>query len=73
MAAEIFCLDIVTSTSAYAAAYKPNSAFFEAFGPEGFASLQRVINAIPKDIPIILDNKRGDIDTTAQVYFHQSV
>ena len=63
-----FCLDIINETYPYAAAFKPNSAFFEAFGPLGFEALAKVINAIPKDIPIILDCKRGDIDTTAQAY-----
>lgn len=66
--AEKFCLHIISETSAYAAAYKPNSAFFEAFGSEGFEVLKRVIEAVPNNIPIILDNKRGDIDTTAQAY-----
>jgi orotidine-5'-phosphate decarboxylase len=62
-----FCQDIVESTSQFAAAYKPNSAFFEALGPEGLEILKQVISLIPRDIPVILDNKRGDIDTTAQV------
>ena len=53
----------------YAAAFKPNSAFFEIFGAEGFSALKKVIDAIPADIPIILDCKRGDIDTTAEVIF----
>jgi uridine monophosphate synthetase len=66
--AEAFCLDIIRSTTPYAAAYKPNAAFFEAFGAAGMTSLKKVIDAIPKDIPVILDCKRGDIDTTAQAY-----
>jgi len=66
--AEAFCLKIIKETHPYAAAFKPNSAFFEAFGPEGFETLSRVIKAIPDDIPVILDSKRGDIDTTAQAY-----
>ena len=62
-----FCIKIISETFDYAAAYKPNSAFFEYFGSKGFEALQKVIEAIPTDIPIILDSKRGDIDTTAQV------
>lgn len=42
--------------------------FFEFFGSEGFEALKKVIKAIPNDIPIVLDSKRGDIDTTAQAY-----
>jgi orotidine-5'-phosphate decarboxylase len=41
-AATEFCLNIIEQTHQYAAAYKPNSAFFEAFGPEGIASLRKV-------------------------------
>jgi len=67
-AALSFCINIINETHPYAAAFKPNSAFFEAFGSSGFEALTKVINAIPKDIPIILDCKRGDIDTTAQAY-----
>lgn len=62
-----FCINIIEKTHKYAAAFKPNSAFFEAFGEAGFAALKKVIARIPSDIPIILDCKRGDIDTTAMV------
>jgi orotidine 5'-phosphate decarboxylase subfamily 2 len=67
-----FCIKIIEQTHPYAAAYKPNSAFFEAFGAKGFEALLKVIKAIPADIPVILDNKRGDIDTTAQAYASSS-
>jgi orotidine-5'-phosphate decarboxylase len=48
-------------------AYKPNSAFFEQFGAEGMTLLNDVISLIPDGIHVILDCKRGDIATTAQV------
>lgn len=67
-AALTFCLEIVAKTHPYAAAFKPNCAFFEAFGAAGIEALLEVVRAIPKDVPIILDCKRGDIDTTAQAY-----
>jgi uridine monophosphate synthetase len=63
-----FCHSIIEATTGLAAAYKPNIAFFEAFGAEGIAVLQQVINSIPNEIPIILDAKRGDIASTAQAY-----
>jgi len=66
--AAAFCIRIVEQTHPYAAAFKPNSAFFEAFGAAGFEALLSVMKAIPADIPVILDSKRGDIDTTAQAY-----
>jgi uridine monophosphate synthetase len=67
-AVEEFCFRIIEATSGIAAAYKPNSAFFEAFGAEGISVLQRVIRSIPDGIPVILDAKRGDIASTAQAY-----
>lgn len=66
-AAEEFCIKIVNQTHHCAAAFKPNAAFFEQFGAEGAVALKNVIGSIPKDIPIILDCKRGDIGSTAQV------
>ena len=70
-----FCMRIIEVTQAFAAAYKPNIAFFEAFGAAGINTLQQVITEIPASIPVILDAKRGDIASTAQAYaqaaFHQ--
>jgi orotidine-5'-phosphate decarboxylase len=59
---------IVEATVEVAAAYKPNSAFYEALGPPGLEVLQAIIAAIPRDIPVILDFKRGDIANTAERY-----
>jgi len=63
-----FCLRLIESTQEVALAYKPNAAFFEAFGVEGWQALQDVIAAIPEGIPVILDAKRGDIASTAEAY-----
>ncbi len=70
-----FCLNLVKQTAPYAAAFKPNAAFFEVFGPEGWTALKQVIEAINEEshrlgsrIPIILDAKRGDIASTAEAY-----
>lgn len=63
-----FCRRIIEATQDFALAFKPNSAFFEAFGPEGFAALREVIGLIPDRIPVTLDAKRGDISSTAQAY-----
>jgi uridine monophosphate synthetase len=67
-AARDFCLRLIDATADQAAAFKPNAAFFEAFGPEGMEVLQQVIAAVPEGIPVILDAKRGDIASTAQAY-----
>lgn len=49
----------------YAAAVKPNLAFFEAHGSPGMAALERLRTQVPADVPFIADAKRGDIGTTA--------
>lgn len=63
-----FCLRLIEATSDFAAAFKPNSAFFEALGPQGMRSLQEVIAAVPEGVPVVLDAKRGDIASTAKAY-----
>ena len=70
-----FCVSLVKQTSRYAAAFKPNAAFFEVFGADGWTALKEVIEAIKEEshrygsmIPIILDAKRGDIASTAEAY-----
>lgn len=74
-AARDFCLRLVKATAPYAAAFKPNAAFFELYGPEGWAALKDVIAAVQDEsdrlgsmIPVILDAKRGDIASTAEAY-----
>jgi orotidine-5'-phosphate decarboxylase len=49
----------------FAAAIKPNLAFFEAFGSAGYAVLEHLRAAIPADLPVVVDAKRGDIGSTA--------
>ena len=63
-----FLVEIVDATSELACAYKPNLAFFEALGPAGLELLAATIEAIPKDIPVIGDAKRGDVGNTARQY-----
>lgn len=67
-AARAFCLRLIEQTADLAIAYKPNAAFFELFGPEGWAALKDVIAAVPSGVPVILDAKRGDIASTADAY-----
>lgn len=59
---------IIESTGDLVCAYKPNIAFYEAYGPKGWQALKKTCEAIPKEIPIILDAKRGDIGNTAKMY-----
>lgn len=63
-----FCLRLIEATSSAAAAFKPNSAFFEVYGADGMHALKEVVAAVPDGIPVILDAKRGDIGSTARAY-----
>jgi orotidine-5'-phosphate decarboxylase len=48
--------------------YKPNIAFFEAFGAMGNEILRGTLAAIPQDVPVIIDAKRGDIGNSSAAY-----
>lgn len=67
-----FCKRLIDATAPYAAAYKPNAAFFEVFGAAGSDVLKRLIAEAPAGIPVLLDSKRGDISTTAEAYAQAS-
>jgi orotidine-5'-phosphate decarboxylase len=59
---------IVDATADLVCAYKPNLAFYEALGSQGLEVLEKTIEHIPANIPIIGDGKRGDIGNTANAY-----
>jgi orotidine-5'-phosphate decarboxylase len=62
---------IVEATADLACAYKPNAAFYEALGADGFPALEETISAIRTAAPgaaVILDAKRGDIGSTNAGY-----
>jgi orotidine-5'-phosphate decarboxylase len=62
---------IVDATSRYAVAYKPNIAFYECHGSEGWLSLQKTVRYIRDNYPdifLIADAKRGDIGNTSKMY-----
>jgi orotidine-5'-phosphate decarboxylase len=66
-----FCKKIIDAVAPYCIAFKPNTAFFEERGIEGWASLERTIEYIKKNYPnhfTIADAKRGDIGNTAEAY-----
>ena len=63
-----FNKSIIDATSDIVCAYKPNLAFYEALGIEGLTALQKTVEYIPENIPIIGDGKRSDIGHTAQAY-----
>lgn len=62
---------IVDATAPFSIAYKPNIAFYESRGVEGWLSLEKTVNYIRANYPeifIIADAKRGDIGNTSQMY-----
>ncbi len=59
---------VIEETLPYAAAFKPNSAYFEALGWQGMRVLAQALKVIPKEIPIVFDVKRGDIGETQGYY-----
>jgi orotidine-5'-phosphate decarboxylase len=67
MAVSKFNKEIIEATADLVCAYKLNLAFYEVLD-KGMESLKRTIRAIPKNIPIIGDCKRGDIGNTSKAY-----
>ncbi len=62
---------IIDATAPYTVAYKPNLAFYEAFGVAGWINLRLTVDYIQQNYPgmfLIADAKRGDIDNTAKMY-----
>lgn len=59
---------LIEATSDLAVAYKPNVAFYEALGPEGWSVLEQTMALIPEGCLKIADAKRGDIGNTATRY-----
>lgn len=62
---------IINATHDLAVSYKPNTAFYEAYGIQGWVSLQKTINYINENYPeifTIADAKRGDIGNTSSMY-----
>ena len=66
-----FNIRIIDATAPYCVAYKPNLAFYEAYGMEGIAAFEGTIEYLQENYPnhlIIADAKRGDIGNTSKMY-----
>ena len=66
-----FNKEIIDATAPYCVSYKPNLAFYEAFGVKGLISFEKTIGYLKKNYPdhfIIADAKRGDIGNTSAMY-----
>jgi len=63
-----FNKSIIDATSDLVCCYKPNYAFYGALGERGWPTLRATIEHIPKNIPVIVDAKVGDIGNTSSLY-----
>ncbi|MGE3413272.1 MAG: orotidine-5'-phosphate decarboxylase [Dehalococcoidia bacterium] len=63
-----FLRAIIEATADLVCCYKPNAAFFEPDGAAGWQTLKAVIDAVPDDVPVLLDAKRGDVGHTSEAY-----
>jgi orotidine-5'-phosphate decarboxylase len=66
-----FNKEIIDATADYCVAFKPNTAFYEAYGLNGLNSLDKTIHYIKTNYPdhlVIADAKRGDIGNTSAMY-----
>jgi orotidine-5'-phosphate decarboxylase len=62
---------IIDATAPYCVSYKPNLAFYEAFGVKGLMAFEKTITYLKQNYPnhfIIADAKRGDIGNTSAMY-----
>jgi orotidine-5'-phosphate decarboxylase len=62
---------IIDATHNFTVAYKPNVAFYECYGAEGWKTLEMTVNYIKQNYPdifVIADAKRGDIGNTSKMY-----
>ncbi len=59
---------VIDTTAELTLCYKPNIAFYEAYGVQGLEALEITLGLIPSEVPIILDAKRGDIGPTGEAY-----
>ncbi len=62
------CVRVIERTADHASCYKPNSAFWEQYGPDGWKALIELREHLPSDVPMLLDAKRGDIPSTMRAY-----
>lgn len=65
-----FLGNVVDATNGLVASYKLNLAFYERWGREASSLLADTLALLPRDVPVILDGKRGDIGNTAVAYAH---
>jgi orotidine-5'-phosphate decarboxylase len=61
------CREVVRQTEEHVCCFKPNSAFWEQYGPDGWQALLELRTEAP-DTPFLFDAKRGDMSNTMRAY-----
>ncbi len=56
---------VIDATGDHVCAYKPSLGFYQALGPIGIELLHEVRELVPRDMPLILDAKHGDLNTSS--------
>ncbi|MFM7314102.1 MAG: orotidine 5'-phosphate decarboxylase / HUMPS family protein [Cyanobium sp.] len=55
---------VIEATAPHVCAYKPSLGFYQALGPVGLELLREVRELVPLDIPLIVDTKHGDLNSS---------
>lgn len=63
-----FCIELIQATHETVACYKPNLPFYLSLEDGGAKALRKIIEAVPADIPVVLDCKVNDLGDTAKAW-----
>lgn len=64
---QAWLLWVIDQTQDWVCAYKPTLGFYQALGASGFSLLETVLRAIPAHLPVILDAKHSDLNTSTAI------
>jgi orotidine-5'-phosphate decarboxylase len=56
---------VIEATAPHVCAYKPSLGFYQALGPVGLELLLEVRDLVPRDLPLIVDAKHGDLNSSS--------
>lgn len=65
--ARSWCKSVINTTASHVCAFKPSLGFYQAMGSAGLELLQEIRELIPADLPLIIDIKHGDLNTSTAI------
>lgn len=65
--ARSWCKSVIDATESHVCAFKPSLGFYQAMGSAGLELLQEIRELIPADLPLIIDIKHGDLNTSTAI------